>query len=295
MPENRTVYVFAQERAGDAGGSPPDDTRPRAYASSSGKRSDSSARSEFANAVRRRYREEELEPIQCLLCGETEGLKSFDSCHLVPFDATLDEFVACGLGNRTDGRNGVPMCGDCHHAFDTGLWGFDSATEYADKIVLRVHVTEGLRQYGEAWSSRHAQTRTVPKGVRWPSVDVWRSSWKHNFRRQESARHANPKKRCAKCGRVYKTEKGYMKHDCTPHVGAVVMPSPRQHWPPREAMQSQYRGDAGAGAAGPPLLASLSPRTPRGQSLGGEPPMAATQFSHGGRGSRARGRGRGRR
>ena len=289
MPDGgRTVYFFSQDRADGVDGSPPDAHRPKAFAQSTGNRSDSSARAEFANAVRRRYRLDGLEPIRCLLCGETEGMKSFDSCHLVPFDADDEDFLQCGLGNKTDVRNGVPMCSDCHYSFDRGYWGFDHATMGDDgKIRLRVHVTEGLQQYGDAWAQRHGQIREVPTGIRWPTVEVWKHSWDHNYRRQQQARRAEVTKRCPDCNRKYTAERGYMNHKCNPRTSTVIMPSPRRHWPPRAQSQSQ-RLPGGAAAAGPPLLAPLSPRTPPARPS--EPPPSATP----GGGGRSRGRGCGR-
>jgi hypothetical protein len=297
MPDGaRTVYVFPEGHGGSGiGVSPPMDARPSSLAGSTGKRSASSARSEFASAVRRRYQEEGLEPIVCTLCGTGEGIKAFASAHLVPFDADGDDFLRCGIGNRSDGRNGVPMCPDCHETFDDGKWGFDEVevSPEDDHIRLRVFVTEGLQCFGKEWAQRHGEYINVPNGFRWPTVDVWKASWAHNYAKQQKARHANNKKKCQLCQKNYTTMKGYMEHNCKPRVGArPIVPSPCRHWPLRKDLQ---RG--GAAAAGPPLLASLSsPGTPQTRNAGGvaamqeEEPRTPSTGGCGGRGRRGNGR-----
>ena len=251
----RTVYFYTV-RPGEP--SPQARTTPEESQKAASKRSTSSQRSEFAFAVRLRYEQDNLLPITCLLCARQEGTKRFDTSHLIPFDSPLEDFYEYGIGGPTDGRNGVPMCPECHSTFDRGLWGFDEVKELtADTLQLHVFVTEGCRKFGGLWAAAHDTTINVPKDKRWPSAKVWAASWTYNFDRQQKKRRNDPVKRCVTCGVKCKTEDSYSRHKCNPKVGhPAIVPSPLRHWPPRTAPAAAVA----AAAPGPPIL--MEPLTP---------------------------------
>ena len=258
-PRN-TVYFFNQ--LDDSPESPPKDSRPRGVdgvdsptrSESGASRASSTIRKEFQGLVQQRYIEDNLVPPTCFCCGTPQGMTTFEAAHIVPFFLNINDFLKVGLGSKSDPRNGVLMCLECHRLHDKGAWNFDEVTvvkkSKPPKLKLRIWVSDGLKDKSLEWASRHGTYVFCPKDFRWPYAGVWKGGWEHNAERTGKARGAKRDKKgrqCASCLQHFKVEADFKSHECKPNpLSTNFLISPDKAWPLRRANTPLNAPNSGA-------------------------------------------------
>jgi hypothetical protein len=252
-PRN-TVYFFNELDEGPD--TPPKDARPRdvvgvtdgvdsaATRSESGaSRASSTIRKEFQALVQKRYIQDALIPPKCFCCGTSQGMTTFDAAHIVPYFLDLDEYLQVKLGSKSDPRNGVLMCRECHKMHDKGAWNFDKVERVEKRnqpsqLKLRVWVSEGLQEQQTEWKDRHGTHIFCPDDYRWPYLGVWEAGWKHNAERMRGARTAKRARKglqCGVCFKHFKENSSFNSHECKPNpVSSDFLISPQKTWQRRQ-------------------------------------------------------------